>query len=279
MDGTTNSAKGPFDYSICITHYNNVGTVRAALDTLLGQIDSRSEVIVVDNFSTDGSAKILEEYRDMRKIRLVQKKCSRGVGRDTALRIAGGKYIIGGLDMDDTFKPRLSALLDFYHAKCEGYLLITEIATHIMPRDLAIDLGGYHDLQFNEIWDLCRRSATADRFRWTIFPLLETINEHHERKTVLGRVRYEYVQIRDRYRVGKRPFGGTRKRIRLYQRLIQILVVYAMPFYRSFKSDAMRKFTIVDKKFFVDSSGWWQDMKDSNSLKRKYISLLGTKLA
>jgi glycosyltransferase involved in cell wall biosynthesis len=265
-------------YSICITHYNNARTVKRALDSILAQIDDRFELVIVDNFSTDGSVQILEEYHKQGKIKLFRKRGSRGVGREAALEEAIGKYVISGVDMDDTFKPRLVQLLDFYHARCEGELLLTEVATHIAPRDLVSRLGGYRDLQFNEIWDLCRRSAKVGKFRWTIFPLLESMNEHPERQGILGRFRYEYIQVRDRYRVGKRPFGGNKGNIRLYQRLVQGLVLLTLPFHESYRNNGFKRFTIVNREFFTDSSDWWPDLKNSESLKRKYYSLLGLEL-
>jgi glycosyltransferase involved in cell wall biosynthesis len=252
--------------------------VKAALDSLLGQIDDRFELVVADNYSDDGSAEILEGYQKQGRIKLIKKRGSRGVGREAALEGAIGQYIVSGLDMDDTFKPRLAQLVDFYHLKCDGSLLLTEIATHIAPRDLVVKLGGYHNLQFNENWDLFKRAARIDKFRWTIFPLLESVNEHPERRSRIGRIRYEYIQIRDRYRVGKRPFGGLDQRIRPYQRLVQGFVLLTLPLYESYDRDKLEHFTQIDKEHFIDSSDWWPDLKDSELLRRRYKSYLGMDL-
>ncbi|HEV2139102.1 MAG TPA: glycosyltransferase family 2 protein [Nitrososphaerales archaeon] len=265
-------------YSILVTHYNDGKTIKAAIDSLLPQIDDRFELIVADNFSTDESVQILDDYYKRGKIKLFSRKGSRGVGREAALEAAIGEYIISGLDMDDTFKPRLGQLLDFYHSKCEGKLLLTEVATHVAPRDLVVKLGGYRDLQNNENWDLFRRSAKEGKFCWTIFPLLETILEHPERRSLFGKVRYEYTMVRDDYRVGKRPYKGYRGRVRLYRRLAQFLALLALPFYESYRDESFKRFTTVNREYFTDSSDWWPDLKDSKDLKRKYRSLLDIEL-
>ena len=221
---------------------------------------------------------ILDEYRNKGRIKLFKRRGSRGVGREAALEKARGQYVISGLDMDDTFKQRMAQFLDFYHSKCEGALLLTEVATHIAPRDLVVRLGGYRDLQFDENWDLFMRSAKEGKFRWTIFPLLESVNEHPERQGKFARIRYEYVQVRENYRVGKKPFGGSKSKIRLYQRLVQALALMTLPFYESYRDETFRRFTVVDRQLFTDSSGWWPDMKNTEGLKRKYRTLLGTEL-
>jgi len=55
-------------YSICITHYNNYPTVEASLNSILNQIDDNFEVIVIDNFSNDGSERILKNFSEQEKI-------------------------------------------------------------------------------------------------------------------------------------------------------------------------------------------------------------------
>ena len=107
-------------YSICITHRNNKPTLKLSLDSILNQIDDRFEVIVVDSLSSDGSSEILREYARSGKIKLIEKKCSRGKGIQIGFENSSGKYIISNLDMEDIFNPCLLSLLREYHSKSEG---------------------------------------------------------------------------------------------------------------------------------------------------------------
>ena len=268
---------GPVRYSVCVTHFNDIHSVRASLESLLGIIDERFEVIVVDNFSDDGSEGVLREYSVQGKISLIQERCSRGVGRNIAVQNARGEYIISGLDMDDTFRPTLGKLLDFYHKTCEGFLLRTEIATMVAPRALILDLGGWRDLQNNENWDLSKRAAEVGKFRWTIFPLLQDIDKHPERRrSFLSRFRFKYYMMRDDYRAGHRPFPPGAK-VRARQRLLQAVVLITLPFYSSYK-DGFKGFTIVDRRLFVDSTPWWTELRGTERMKRMYRARLGVEL-
>jgi len=80
------------------------------MESLLAQLDREFEVYL-DDMSTDGSQKILKEYNEKGLIHLVRKKSSRGIGRQVALKNSRGKYIISGLDMDDTFRPIIKELI------------------------------------------------------------------------------------------------------------------------------------------------------------------------
>src|SRR5438445_3448665 len=110
-------------YSICVTNYNNVLTLRQSVESILNQIDSRFEIVVVDNKSTDGSQLVLREYSNRGKLKLVRARCSRGKGRQIAFENSIGNYVISNLDFDDVFQPRLDELLNKYHATCKETLL------------------------------------------------------------------------------------------------------------------------------------------------------------
>jgi glycosyltransferase involved in cell wall biosynthesis len=66
-------------YSICIMHYNNNTTLKASLESILSQIAKDFEVVLVDNYSDDGSKEISDESHATRRIRLIRKLCSRGL--------------------------------------------------------------------------------------------------------------------------------------------------------------------------------------------------------
>lgn len=72
-------------YSILITNYNTVDTIKQSLESILSQIDNNFEVIVVDNKSKDGSEKILKEFEKQGKIKVISIKCSRGRGEANSI--------------------------------------------------------------------------------------------------------------------------------------------------------------------------------------------------
>jgi len=90
----------------------NVGKhVREALDSVLRQTWQDWELIIVDDGSSDGTPKILEDYasRD-RRIRLYHiDHCGRGKARNACLERSRGEYI-AVCDSDDIFLPERFAL-------------------------------------------------------------------------------------------------------------------------------------------------------------------------
>ena len=102
-------------YSVCITNYNSIDTIRSSLESILSLLDDSFEVIVCDNYSNDGSRQVLEEYALKGRITLIVEHCSRGKGRQTAFESSQGKYIISGIDTDDRMTPDLHKFLEEYH--------------------------------------------------------------------------------------------------------------------------------------------------------------------
>jgi len=89
--------------SVVIPTYNREHCVRQSLDSVFGQTFKDFEVIVVDDGSTDGTVEILKSYGD--RIRLIcQKNAGAGAARNTAIRVAQGKYV-AFLDSDDQWRP------------------------------------------------------------------------------------------------------------------------------------------------------------------------------
>lgn len=260
-------------YSLCITHYNNRPTVAESLQSIFGQIDDSFEVIVVDSRSTDGSAEMLRKDEAEGKIRLIERKCSRGLGRQIALENASGDYIISGLDMDDIFKPTLRLILRFYHEMTEGKLLtvVNGETTMICARKLLDSLGGWRDLQFRENWELARRAAKEDGHRWTIFPIVVSITPKERRKSVRSSLGYRYMRYRDNIRVGHKQFDPGEKK-GMGQELVWLAAKTAAWFLP--KYEAGYPFTSVDPKDFVDSRDYWPEGDDFERERRLYKGLL-----
>ena len=94
------------DISVVIPAYNVEKYLPRALDSLLGQTFARFEVIVVDDGSSDGTARICDEYaaRDSRIKALHQKNAGAPAARNAAIDIARGKYLFF-MDGDDWAEP------------------------------------------------------------------------------------------------------------------------------------------------------------------------------
>lgn len=100
-------------YSVIIPVYNREKTLPRCLDSLLVQSRSDAEIIVVDDGSTDGSARIVREYAEKYPmVRYIYKE-NGGVSsaRNTGLDHAGGKYVTF-VDSDDYVTEDYFAALD-----------------------------------------------------------------------------------------------------------------------------------------------------------------------
>ena len=87
--------------TVYITNHNYERYIKKAIDSVLNQTFKNLELIVVDDGSTDNSKKIINRYKDNKKITSIfQKNKGLNVSNNIALRIAKGKYIMR-LDADD----------------------------------------------------------------------------------------------------------------------------------------------------------------------------------
>lgn len=91
--------------SVCIPNYNNRLFIKDAISSVLNQTFSDFELVIVDDFSTDGSQLVIEGFQDER-IRFYQNE--RNIGRvkniNRCLSLASGEYITI-LPSDDMYTP------------------------------------------------------------------------------------------------------------------------------------------------------------------------------
>jgi hypothetical protein len=91
----------PVTISAIVPAYNVELYLAAALDSLFGQSAPFHEIIVIDDGSTDGTAAVLEQYRDRAKLRVVRVvNGGQGRARNLALSMASGDYVYY-FDADD----------------------------------------------------------------------------------------------------------------------------------------------------------------------------------
>ncbi|MGA2910740.1 MAG: glycosyltransferase [Candidatus Microgenomates bacterium] len=80
--------------SICITTFNEEGTIAPLLDSLMDQSKKAEQIIIVDGGSTDRTVEIIRHYQQKdSRIKLLVEKCSRAKGRNFGMEIAKGDVI------------------------------------------------------------------------------------------------------------------------------------------------------------------------------------------
>lgn len=167
-------------YSACMLCSNDGETVEASVKSVLALSSYRRvEVVVVDNMSTDGSLAILESFAARGQIKLIERNCSRGKGRQLGFEASSGDYVLGHMDCDDVFDAGgIDSLLATYHSSHEGMLLMTQKKSTpeasnitIAPRNLLEELGGWRDLNWGEDWDIWARSAALEKYTYLPYPI------------------------------------------------------------------------------------------------------------
>jgi glycosyltransferase involved in cell wall biosynthesis len=142
-------------HSVIIPAYNAGTYIKQCIDSVLKQLGTDDEVIVVDDGSTDETVEIVNNWQDAR-LKLLRKPFNRGVAaaRNWGLKIACGDYI-HFLDHDDLWSPgRLEVLLPVTQAQrpdiisgwvdhfyCNN-LSVSERAQFLLPARQAASLAG-----------------------------------------------------------------------------------------------------------------------------------------
>jgi glycosyltransferase involved in cell wall biosynthesis len=256
-------AKQLTKYSVCITCFNEAGTVRESLKSLLGQLNEIYEVIVVDNFSSDGTYEILREFERTNVIKVIQRRCSRGLGRQIAFENASGEYIIANLDLDDTFMPVLDKVVAMYQERADGNLMAIFNSSPssdpttgwvqnitIGPRELIKTIGGWRDLNVFEDWDIWSRAARVHRYCWTWFRFAANEPFHPEQKRATTRIANRYERYRVRLRLGMRIFSPGEE-VGVTQRVAYLAARLSLLF-ESVLVGQDPEFSSLDPSFFVE---------------------------
>lgn len=94
--------------SVILPVYNVATFLRECLDSILAQTFKETEIICVNDGSTDESLQILKEYagKEPRMVLLDQQNQGAAVARNAGLHVARGTYI-AILDSDDVYEPEM----------------------------------------------------------------------------------------------------------------------------------------------------------------------------
>jgi glycosyltransferase involved in cell wall biosynthesis len=238
-------------YSICMTNYNTVSTVRKSLESILAQIGNEFEVTVVDNLSDDGSKEILQEYSDRGLVKLSVCRCTRGKGRQIAFENSSGSYIVTNADFDEYYKPILRNLIESYHEHFEGDCLLLH-GYAICPRSLFLKVGGYRDLQYAEDLDFFARCARTRKFKYLDLETRDWFKPYGS-GTFGHRVFYKYERAKDYYRLGLKPENGLSPTRLIVASPMLILGYLSHFFYESYSDSPLKSFNKWD--FVADIPG------------------------
>lgn len=133
-----NGKKQPL-ISICMTTYNVVNTLKINVLLIEKYLkDIPHEIVIVDNYSEDGTYdEIMKLKQRFSNIIFVQYKCSRGLGKRIATKLARGKYVYVIVDPDNIVNSKyLKELIDLYlkmpfkDKKAWGLLMPKNIIEH-----------------------------------------------------------------------------------------------------------------------------------------------------
>ena len=173
--------------SIIVPVYNVEGYLPACLESILAQTFSNFEVILINDGSTDRSAKICREFAQKdERIRLVtQENKGQVFARNRGLDYAQGEYITF-VDADDRVAPhylaaRYEAALaqdaevvvgEYYRYEEEG----NQLFYHIFEKDKRVEvfenndfLSKFSQVLFTPVWG---KLFKADLFKYVRFPNL-----------------------------------------------------------------------------------------------------------
>lgn len=154
--------------SVIIPVYNVEEYLRECVDSVINQIYKNTEIILVDDGSTDSSGEICDEYveRDERVSVIHQKNGGLSAARNTGLANAGGKYIYF-LDSDDYIAPNaLDAL----------YGIAEKDNSEVVFFD-AVSFADTSDFTVNQ--NYVRKNAYKTDTGYNIFKALSRNNDFH----------------------------------------------------------------------------------------------------
>ena len=117
------------DVSVVIPLYNKEQYIARAIDSILNQSVQPTEIIIVNDGSTDNSELVVKQYTDPRIRLITQENAGEGAARNRGVKEAKCD-LVAFLDADDEWKPEfLEQIQRLYHnfPDCGGYATSYEI--------------------------------------------------------------------------------------------------------------------------------------------------------
>lgn len=142
------------------TVFNSVKSIRpsvSALQNVFSDVDGGFELVIVDNYSNDGTFEVLKQMSETySNIYVYRKKSNRGMGRQMALEKASGHYVYY-VDFDDVI---LDSTMRILLTKHEDYLEKNVIIDGMCRKEVIEEVGGWKPLNASEDVELSARAIS-----------------------------------------------------------------------------------------------------------------------
>lgn len=167
--------------SIIMPVHNGEKTIGESIESVLAQTYSDWELIIIDDCSTDGTNKIVEQYKDARISYFYLPK-NQGVAnaRNEGISRANGRYI-AFLDSDDLWMPeKLEHQMAFMRDNCYGFSYTEYRQFTNRPNDAGKNIRVHDSIDYKELLkgnDIGCLTVMLDRKQ---FPKINMPNVRHE---------------------------------------------------------------------------------------------------
>ncbi len=171
--------------SIYGTVYNSVSSVEIVIKNLYNtfyKIKDRIEIVIVDNFSDDGTFEKLKEMSENYNIIIYRQKSTRGSGRNLAFQKTEGKYVLNR-DFDDVYIDNtILNIMNNFGSLLDKNIIINELSR----RDVIENIGNWSNLNAGEDIEL-RARAIKNGIRTIYIPAIIGINYKYLNKSDNGK--------------------------------------------------------------------------------------------
>ena len=134
--------------SVTIVTYNSGRFIKRCLESVLAQEYPNTEILVIDNASTDGTLDILEQFEDRCQIVYNSENIGFAAAQNQAIQLSGGEWVL-------TLNPDVLLLPNFIQALVEaGHIdpkvgtvcgkLLTILASFDLPEKQLVDSTGIY---------------------------------------------------------------------------------------------------------------------------------------
>jgi glycosyltransferase involved in cell wall biosynthesis len=135
------------------TAFNNLQTIEKAISSVYSP---DSNIVIVDAFSTDGTYEKLLTLKNEFNLRLFRARCSRGKGRDIALRKCPINSFAAYIDFDAVYNNNFRKILEAEYDRTLAWQHHSQ--TSFFSRvDTAVKAGGFRDLSTLETLEFILR--------------------------------------------------------------------------------------------------------------------------